>query len=157
MIRCTLSRVQVSSRETLDHQSQTSSCLEKMEAAVEKEDTVANVDSNTSSPLKQSSHSRGLDEGKTIAILNRPRTTILVILGLTILVLILNIVFISWASANSTQGYGDSIIYRGSCTHVKNLKLWLHLLINVLSTVLVTGSSYCMFSPILSLHVDKAK
>lgn len=131
--------------------------LNEMAVMEEKVDTVANVDSNTSSPVKQTSHSRELDDGKTITVLNKPRTTILLILGLTVLVLILNIAFVSWGAANSTQGYGDSIIYTGSCSYVKNLKLWLHLLVNVLSTVLVTGSSYCTFLVLFASHVDKSK
>lgn len=105
---------------------------------------LAKQESSGSPTLKATPHSRELPTGKSITILKRPRTTILVIIGLTSLTLILNIVWLSWAAANSTPGYGDSVIFRGDCSKVKQLKLWLHVLINILSTVLVTGSSYCM-------------
>ena len=43
-------------------------------------------------------------------------------------------------------GTQDTIgtIYQGHCDKVKKLNLWLHLLINVLSTVLLGTSNYCM-------------
>lgn len=97
---------------------------------------------------KTTTHSSGIDLDKRIKILQRPRTTILIIIGLAVLTLIFNIAWLSWASSISKPGYGDSVIFRGSCSKVKNLKLWLHLLINILSTVLVSGSNYCGWSAV---------
>jgi hypothetical protein len=43
-------------------------------------------------------------------------------------------------------GLTDSIapIYRGDCAKVEKFNTWVHLAINVLSTVLLSGSNYCM-------------
>lgn len=43
-------------------------------------------------------------------------------------------------------GLSDSIaqIYRGDCARVEKFNTWVHLAINVLSTVLLSGSNYCM-------------
>ena len=39
---------------------------------------------------------------------------------------------------------GLALIQDGSCSKSKNIRVWLHLLINVLSTVLLAASNYCM-------------
>lgn len=39
---------------------------------------------------------------------------------------------------------GVGLIYEGNCTTVGNLNLWIHLLINVLSTGMLSASNYCM-------------
>jgi hypothetical protein len=35
-------------------------------------------------------------------------------------------------------------IYSGDCTTAKNLTVFLHLMINILSTILLSASNYCM-------------
>lgn len=82
-------------------------------------------------------------ESKVIEVYDKPRITILVLIALATLCLILNIAFLAWASSRSTLGYGTHVIVTSDCASVKRLKVWLHLVINILSTVLVTGSSYC--------------
>lgn len=42
----------------------------------------------------------------------------------------------------STQGVG--LIFEGNCTTVAKLDEWLHLLINLLSTGMLSASNYCM-------------
>lgn len=39
---------------------------------------------------------------------------------------------------------GVGLIYQGDCTTVASLDLWLHLLINILSTLMLMASNYCM-------------
>lgn len=60
--------------------------------------------------------------------------------------------------AHGTEGDGDGTITEGTCSRIKNLSLWLHLAINILGTVLLAASNYCM--QILSAptrgEVDKA-
>ena len=44
-----------------------------------------------------------------------------------------------WGSQN-----GIGTIYQGSCTRTRSISLWLHLLINVFSTLLLGSSNLCM-------------
>ncbi|KAK4992357.1 hypothetical protein LTR50_001115 [Elasticomyces elasticus] len=37
-----------------------------------------------------------------------------------------------------------SELYRGDCGKVKQMNIWIHLVINIMSTLLLTGSNYCM-------------
>lgn len=39
---------------------------------------------------------------------------------------------------------GVGLIYEGDCSTVKQLDQWLHLLINLLSTAMLSASNYCM-------------
>ena len=49
-----------------------------------------------------------------------------------------------WASARYEVVERIGTILDGSCEKTKNLSLWLHLAINVLSTILLGASNYCM-------------
>jgi hypothetical protein len=62
----------------------------------------------------------------------------------TTLSLMINLGAGIWAAVY--WGLGDSIaqIYRGDCARVEKFNTWVHLAINVLSTVLLSGSNYCM-------------
>lgn len=65
------------------------------------------------------------------------------------IVLLLNILFTIIAAALSYsriegQGFTSAVLYRGSCTASKNWARGLHLVINILSTVLLAASNYCM-------------
>ena len=65
-------------------------------------------------------------------------------------VLIINIVSTVWGSARFGVQGGLGTIQNGSCTTTKNLGFWLHLIINVLSTLLLGASNYsmqCLSSP----------
>ena len=59
-------------------------------------------------------------------------------------VLIINIALTIGASARHGVSGGLATIQDGSCKETRNLSLWLHLTINVLSTILLAASNYCM-------------
>ena len=74
-------------------------------------------------------------------------------------VLAINILLIIIASAtNAGSSGGLATIQSGDCTESQNLDTWLHLLINVLSTMLLASSNYCMqcLSSSTRKDVDKA-
>ena len=60
------------------------------------------------------------------------------------LVLFANIGLTIWASTKNGFSNNLATIQVGSCRETKDLSLWLHLLINVLSTMLLAASNYCM-------------
>lgn len=59
-------------------------------------------------------------------------------------ILLINILVTTAASAEKGEYGGLATIQEGSCSETTRLDLWLHLLINVLSTVLLAASNYCM-------------
>ena len=63
-------------------------------------------------------------------------------------VLIINIIFTIAAlgvsaSKHSSLGFGSITLYQGSCSTTRDMKIGLHLLINVLSVTMTATSSYC--------------
>lgn len=63
-------------------------------------------------------------------------------------VMLINVIFMITAlviSASQRGGlsYGSLVLYHGSCSTTKDLKIGLHLLINILSVTLTATSSYC--------------
>lgn len=73
-------------------------------------------------------------------------------------VLIMNITATIWGSAAFGVERGLGTIQNGSCTTTKNLGFWLHLVINVLSTLLLGASNYsmqCLSAPTRS-EIDQA-
>ncbi|KAF2807166.1 uncharacterized protein BDZ99DRAFT_447454 [Mytilinidion resinicola] len=60
------------------------------------------------------------------------------------IVLIVNIVWTAWAMSKNNTRNGIGTLFQGDCGVVKKLDLWLHLLINILSTVLLGSSNFCM-------------
>jgi hypothetical protein len=56
------------------------------------------------------------------------------------IVLIINMVVSVWGSA----AYKRKVLTEGNCEQIKRLNSGLHVLINVLSTILLSGSNYCM-------------
>jgi hypothetical protein len=63
---------------------------------------------------------------------------------ITFLVLIINIVWTIWASTKyGTQG-GIGTIFSGDCGTSQLLNVYLHIIINALSTLLLGTSNYCM-------------
>lgn len=56
----------------------------------------------------------------------------------------INVVFTVFASIKYGLHDGFGTLQRGSCRTTKDLSLWLHLAINVLSTLLLGASNYCM-------------
>jgi hypothetical protein len=69
-------------------------------------------------------------------------------------VFLINLVVTIWGSTQRTSG----VLLDGDCNRVKRLNTALHVLINVLSTILLSGSNYCMqcLSGPTRSEVDKA-
>lgn len=65
---------------------------------------------------------------------------IVVIISILVSNLALTIVAVNRYDSES----GVGLIYEGDCTTVAKLNLWLHLLINLLSTGMLSASNYCM-------------
>lgn len=63
---------------------------------------------------------------------------------LAAMVLGLNVVLASWANAKYQTSGGIGTLYMGDCTTVKRINQWSHLAINILSTLLLGSSNYCM-------------
>ncbi|MCJ1394217.1 hypothetical protein MMC18_007095 [Xylographa bjoerkii] len=59
-------------------------------------------------------------------------------------VLLVNVVLTIWAASRYGFDGGYGILYDGSCDTGRNLSTALHILINVLSTLLLSASNYCM-------------
>ena len=77
-----------------------------------------------------------------------------------VVVLLINIGLTIYAATNPEYKMerGTGTLYSGSCAKSKTIGLWLHLVINVLSTVLLSGSNYtqqCLVAPTRS-EVDAA-
>jgi hypothetical protein len=65
------------------------------------------------------------------------------------LVFILNLGLTIWVWRNPEYEINGTIgtLLQGSCSKVRKLNVWFHLLVNVLSTLLLCGSNYCMQVP----------
>jgi hypothetical protein len=77
---------------------------------------------------------------------------------ITALVLTLNLVLTVWVSFTFPMDGGYSTLILGDCNEVSSWALWLHLAINVLSTILLGASNYtmqCLLAP-TRREVDKA-
>ena len=76
----------------------------------------------------------------------------------TTLVLILNITWTIWAVTTYGTQDGRATIFDGSCKQTKALTIGLHLAINILGTILLGASNYCMqclVSP-TRMEIDRA-
>ena len=87
-------------------------------------------------------------------------TGVLVCATSVIIVLFINIGLTIYASTNPEYKMerGIGTLYSGSCDKSKTIGLWLHLGINILSTVLLSGSNYtqqCLAAPTRS-EIDAA-
>ena len=74
------------------------------------------------------------------------------------LVLIINLSFTIWAVSSFRTQNGLGTLYDGSCKRTRTLAFWIHLAINVFSTLLLGASNYsmqCLSSPTRG-EVDKA-
>lgn len=84
-------------------------------------------------------------EGKSINPLHRLdgwRSGALVFALCSTVVFVFNLILTIWSSAVQPENRG--LLYQGNCDYAKELDTGLHVLINVLSTVLLSGSNYCM-------------
>lgn len=60
-------------------------------------------------------------------------------------VFLINLVATIWTLVTHGVGVGGrQVLYQGSCEETRKLNLGVHLLINVLSTILLSSSNYCM-------------
>lgn len=64
--------------------------------------------------------------------------------ALAIVVCLLNIAALIWATVVHDSRGPIAPLYKGSCSTVSQMSLWMHLLINILSTLLLSGSNYTM-------------
>ncbi|KAF2726781.1 hypothetical protein EJ04DRAFT_452677, partial [Polyplosphaeria fusca] len=65
-------------------------------------------------------------------------------------VCLLNIVVTIWVFATNGTTYGSADLYEGSCEKTKNLNIGVHLIINIFSSAILSGSNYtmqCLSSP----------
>lgn len=73
-------------------------------------------------------------------------------------VLIINVVCTTWAAKRGGTRTTTGILYHGNCGTTKSLSFWIHLIINILSTVIVGASNYsmqCLSSP-TRIEIDRA-
>jgi hypothetical protein len=74
------------------------------------------------------------------------------------MVLMLNLLLTVWASLSFPMDGGYGTLIQGGCSKVASWALWLHLAINVLSTILLAASNYimqCLLAPTRQ-ELDKA-
>ncbi len=58
--------------------------------------------------------------------------------------LIINIAAAAWLKRHPGANSNLVEVFNGSCDKVSNMDIWVHLLINAISTLLLGGSNYCM-------------
>ncbi|KAF9890173.1 hypothetical protein FE257_006334 [Aspergillus nanangensis] len=64
----------------------------------------------------------------------------------SVVVLCLNLGFAGWAAQHHHLHDNQGTLYEGDCTIVRNAGIGFHLVINILSTALLSASNYCMVS-----------
>lgn len=85
------------------------------------------------------------DETKSWRIWASRRSRALMIQILTIgIILVTNLSVTLFAVSKYGSQDGVGLIYEGDCNTVKKLSLWIHLLINLLGTGMLSASNYCM-------------
>ncbi|KAH9230485.1 hypothetical protein K456DRAFT_55561 [Colletotrichum gloeosporioides 23] len=76
--------------------------------------------------------------------LSRRSRALMVQIGIIGLILMTNFGLTIFAVASYGSSNGVGLIYQGDCSNVKKLDQWLHLLINLLGTGMLSASNYCM-------------
>ena len=74
------------------------------------------------------------------------------------LALVINVILTIWLSVSFPSVNGITNIMEGDCSRVSNWDTWIHLAINVLSILLLSGSSYtmqCLVAPTRQ-EIDRA-
>ncbi|KAI2620923.1 hypothetical protein GGS26DRAFT_594614 [Hypomontagnella submonticulosa] len=69
---------------------------------------------------------------------------LLIQIAILTIVLITNLGLTIYSSMHYPSKNGVGLIYQGDCDTVKKLDQWLHLLINVLSTMILSASNFCI-------------
>ena len=86
------------------------------------------------------------------------RTGVFVGLVCTIVVFLLNLVVLIVSWLHFPVANGLALVFQGDCAQTRQISLWTHLVINILSTLLLGASnngSQCLTSPIRS-EVEKS-
>ena len=85
------------------------------------------------------------DENKSWRIwLSKRSRALLLHISVVGVILLVNFALTLWGVTHYAHFHGVATIYQGDCAFVKRLDLWMHLLINVLSTGMLMASNYCM-------------
>ena len=63
---------------------------------------------------------------------------------LVVLVLLLHISILIWIYASLNPHNGIALAHEGNCSQIEKWSQWIHLLINLLSTLMLGASNYCM-------------
>jgi len=72
------------------------------------------------------------------------RTSLLLLVALAATVLFINTGFLVWAIATKPTQDGTGTLYQAPCAEARKVNIGIHLLINILSSLLLGGSNYCM-------------
>lgn len=64
--------------------------------------------------------------------------------GLALVSLGINVVAAVWLKRHPNASSNLVEVYKGDCGQVSRMDMWIHLLINIISTLLLGGSNYCM-------------
>jgi len=84
---------------------------------------------------KQSWHRRHLSGWRAGAILS---------CATAFVVLLINIALLIWIVRNDDIRHGIGTVFEGSCEKAKSFNTWLGLALNVLCSILLGASNYCM-------------
>jgi len=85
------------------------------------------------------------DENNNLRIwMSKRSRAILMQITLVIVILVTNLAMTSFAVSRYGSQAGVGVIYEGDCDTVNSLDRWLHLLINLLGTGMLSASNYCM-------------
>lgn len=74
------------------------------------------------------------------------KLTVIIAFFSSLLVLAFNLGFVLWAVQRHHVQNNRGVLHEGDCDRVKQLSVGLHLVINILSTILLGASNYCMVS-----------
>jgi hypothetical protein len=72
------------------------------------------------------------------------RTSLYMFVGLACAVFILNTGLLTWIVRTRGTNDGVGILYEASCDMTEKVNIGIHLLINILSSALLSASNYCM-------------
>jgi hypothetical protein len=60
------------------------------------------------------------------------------------LILVINLSFTIWAAVKSQSGTKVGTLYEGNCQTVSRLSSWLHIVLNIMGTILLSASNFAM-------------
>ncbi|KAI4941554.1 hypothetical protein J4E91_010730 [Alternaria rosae] len=95
-------------------------------------------------PLTLLDSQEEVDTAKTREERQKWRTSLYMFMGLACAVFIFNASFLAWIVRTGGTNNGLGIIYEASCDMTKKVDIGIHLLVNILSSALLSASNYCM-------------